>query len=240
MDNKSKQYLALQKVENTILSIAGATVNRGEEFSIPIDISNTKGVVAVQIEIDINGELYSLKDVSLADEFSDYNISYAFNEDTEKLIIAIAGTKPMEEEGNILTLNLLANEEIRGNVTEELAVSKFLANESNFTKGVFSESIQFVGKPTTYSLEQNYPNPFNPSTTISYKIPDDNVDVKLVIYNIKGEVVNTLVNTSQNAGTYKVTWKATNDYGGKVSTGVYIYRITADKFSSTKKLMVLK
>ncbi len=240
LDERTKKILAFQKVENTGLSLAGTTVKLGEVFSVPVNISNTKGVTAIQIEIDVNTSLYSLSDVSIADEFSDYNISYAFNEDTEKLIIAIAGTKPMETEGNLLTLNLIANEEIRGNVSEELVVSKFLANESNLTKGVFSEAIQFVGKPTTYSLDQNYPNPFNPSTIISYQIPDDNVDVKLVIYNIQGEIVSTLVNAAQNAGTYQVTWNATNNYGGRVSTGVYIYRITAGKFSSTKKLMVLK
>ncbi len=220
--------------------MTGTTVNRGEEFSIPISVNSTSGVVALQIEFNINTDLYSFSDVSLSEDFAEYNISSAFNEDSKKLIVAIAGTKPMEKEGNILTLNLLAKEEIRGNVSEEIEISRFLANEENLTKNVNSESIEFIGKPTSYSLEQNYPNPFNPSTVISYQIPDDNVDVKLVIYNIQGEVVNTLVNQSQNAGTYQVTWNATNNHGEKVSTGVYIYRISANKFSSTKKLMVLK
>ena len=240
VDAKTKQYLALQKVNNVNLSFGGAIVNLGEEFSIPVEISNTNGVTALQIAININTALYSVKDVSLEDNFSDYNINYAFNEDTEKLIIAIAGTKTMELEGDLLTLNLVANDDIRGNVDEEIEIEKFLANEKDLTKNVFSESIDFVGKPTTYGLSQNYPNPFNPSTIISYQIPDDGVNVKLVIYNIKGEVVSTLVNTSQNAGRYKVTWNATNNYGGRVSTGVYIYRITAGHYSATKKLMVLK
>jgi len=240
MDDKTKQYLALQKVDNVSLSISGSTVNRAEQFSIPIEISNSKGVTALQIEIDVNTKLYSLKDLIEAKELSEFNVNYAFNESTKKLIIAIAGTKPMDLEGNILTLNLLANEEIRGNVSEEIKISKFLANENNLTKNVISSPIQFVGKPTAYGLEQNYPNPFNPSTIITYQIPDDNVNVKLIIYNIKGEVVKTLVNLSQNAGTYNITWNATNNYGGKVSTGVYIYRITANKYTATKKLMVLK
>jgi hypothetical protein len=240
MDNRTIQYLALQKVSNVNLTLGGTTVNLGEEFSVPVDISNTKGVTALQIEIDINSALYSISDVSLEDDFSEYNINYAYNEDTEKLIIAIAGTKPMETEGHLLTLNFVANDKIRGKVSSEIEVAKFVANESDLTKSVFSESIEFIGNPTEYSLHQNYPNPFNPSTIISYEIPDDGVNVKLVIYNIKGEVVNTLVSTSQNAGRYNVTWNATNSYGGKVTTGVYIYRITAGKYSATKKLMVLK
>jgi parallel beta-helix repeat protein len=240
LDKKTRSYLALQKVDNVNLSVKGTSVNFGEGFTIPIDISNTKGVTAVQIEIDVNSKLYSVSDVTLADEFSEYNMSFYFNENTEKLIVAIAGSRPMEAEGNLLNLDLVTNEELKGKVTEEIKVSKFLANENNLTKSVLSESVQFIGKPTQYSLEQNYPNPFNPSTIISYQIPDDNVDIKLVIYNIQGEVVNTLVNKSQNAGNYQVMWNATNNYGGKVSTGVYIYRITAGKFTSTKKLMVLK
>jgi hypothetical protein len=240
MDSKTKKYLALQKAENVSLFMEGAIVNRGEEFLIPISISNTSGVTAVQLEININKELYKLSGVTLSKEYSQYNMSYWFNDDTQKLIIAVAGTKPMETEGEFLTLSFAANEEIRGKVSEKIDVVKFYANENDLTKSVTAETIEFIGKPTKYSLEQNYPNPFNPSTIISYQIPDDNVNVKLIIYNIKGEVVNTLVNTTQNAGRYKVTWNASNKYGGKVSSGIYIYRISAGSYSATKKLMVLK
>ena len=240
IDPKTKQYLALQKVNNVGLHLAGATVNRGDAFSIPISISNTEGVTAVQIEINFDKELYSLQDVTLNDAFSDYSMNYAVNNKTNKLIIVIAGTNIMTTDGQILTLNLIANEDIRGNRNEALTVSKFLANETDLTKDVNSESIEFIGKPTAYGLEQNYPNPFNPTTTISYKIPDDNVSVRLTIYNIQGKEVKTLVNTKQDAGTYRVTWDATNNFGEKVSTGIYIYRITANKYSSTRKMIVLK
>jgi len=240
IDVKTKKYLALQKVENVSLSFAGATAARGEEFSIPVDISNTKGVTALQIEMSVNPELYSVADVTLADAFSSYSISYGYNQESEKLIIAIAGAKPMEMEGELLTINFTANTEIKGKVTGDLRVTKFLANETDFTQNVSSQPIEFIGKPTTYGLNQNYPNPFNPSTVISYQIPEDNVNVKVVIYDINGQIVKTLVNETQNAGRYKVTWNATNNAGSKVSSGVYIYRIIANKFIATKKLMVLK
>ena len=239
-DPKTKQYLALQKVTQVGLQLTGTTVKRGESFSVPVSIGNVAGVTALQIEMNIDNKLYSLQDVTLSDEFSNFNMNYFLNKETHKLIIAIAGADIMKNGGEVLKLNFTANRDIRGNHAEALEVTKFLANETDFTQNVNSESIEFIGKPTVYKLEQNYPNPFNPSTVISYKIPDDNVGVTLVIYNIQGKKIKTLVNGKQNAGVYKITWNATNDYGERVSTGIYIYRLITEKYTSTKKMIVLK
>ncbi len=88
--------------------------------------------------------------------------------------------------------------------------------------------------PIEYALEQNYPNPFNPSTTIKYSIPEDGF-VKLAVYNMLGEEVAAIVNTTQKAGRYEVSFNAS-----QMSSGVYIYRIEASNFTATKKLMLLK
>jgi hypothetical protein len=91
----------------------------------------------------------------------------------------------------------------------------------------------------TFALDQNYPNPFNPSTIIKYSIPE-NAFVKLRIYDMLGREVATLVNSEQNAGVYSATWNGENNFGAKVSSGTYIYRIEAGKFSQVKKLVLLK
>ncbi|MDH3268909.1 MAG: T9SS type A sorting domain-containing protein, partial [Ignavibacteria bacterium] len=88
--------------------------------------------------------------------------------------------------------------------------------------------------PLEYSLEQNYPNPFNPSTTIKYSIPEDGF-VKLAVYNMLGEEVAALVNTTQKAGRYEVNFNAS-----KLSSGVYVYRIEASNFTASKKLILMK
>jgi len=88
--------------------------------------------------------------------------------------------------------------------------------------------------PLVYSLEQNYPNPFNPSTTIKYSIAEDGF-VKLVIYSMLGEEVTTLVNTQQKAGRYEVNFNAAG-----LSSGVYVYRIEAANYISSKKLILMK
>ena len=95
--------------------------------------------------------------------------------------------------------------------------------------------------PVSYSLYQNYPNPFNPSTIISYAIPE-NSKVTLKIYDVLGQEVKTLINREQQAGVYNVTWKGDNNFGSKIASGIYIYRIEAGsgKFNQTKKMILLK
>ncbi len=91
-----------------------------------------------------------------------------------------------------------------------------------------------VELPLEYSLEQNYPNPFNPSTTIKYSIPEDGF-VKLAVYNMLGEEVASIVNTTQKAGRYELNFDAS-----QLSSGVYVYRIEATNFTSSKKLVLMK
>ncbi|MCX6169618.1 MAG: T9SS type A sorting domain-containing protein [Ignavibacteriales bacterium] len=88
--------------------------------------------------------------------------------------------------------------------------------------------------PTAYSLSQNYPNPFNPETTIKFTLPKRS-KVKLEIFDTLGRVVSTLVNSDLDAGSYRYNWNASN-----FASGVYIYRLTANDFASSKKLMLVK
>ncbi|HAY34477.1 MAG TPA: peptidase S8, partial [Bacteroidetes bacterium] len=79
-----------------------------------------------------------------------------------------------------------------------------------------------------------YPNPFNPSTTIKFGLPKDS-KVVLEVYNIIGERVATLINQEMSAGYHNINFK-----GNELSTGIYIYRITANEFTSTKKFILMK
>ena len=96
--------------------------------------------------------------------------------------------------------------------------------------------------PKAFALSQNYPNPFNPSTTISYAIPEGNsqVGVKLSVFNLRGQLVRTLVDQTQGPGTYNVNWDGSDDRGRQISSGVYFYRIQAGDYVSTRKMVVLK
>lgn len=91
-----------------------------------------------------------------------------------------------------------------------------------------------IGTPSKYALSQNFPNPFNPSTTISYEIPSNNF-VSLKIYDMMGREVANLVNATQEAGFYTVKFD-----GSKLASGMYFYKLQANDFTATKKLMLVK
>ena len=94
--------------------------------------------------------------------------------------------------------------------------------------------------PKVFALEQNYPNPFNPITTIQYSLAEP-VLVKLVIYNIMGQKVVTLVDAPQMSGRHKIIWDTKDEFGVRVSAGLYIYQLIAgDKFVKTKKMLLIK
>jgi predicted extracellular nuclease len=93
--------------------------------------------------------------------------------------------------------------------------------------------------PYTYQLKQNFPNPFNPETKIYFEIPQAQ-NVTMVIYNMLGQKVRTLVNDNYKAGQHVVNWDGTNDHGIRLSTGVYFYRIKAGDFIAAKKMLMLK
>jgi immune inhibitor A len=93
--------------------------------------------------------------------------------------------------------------------------------------------------PSEYQLRQNHPNPFNPSTRIEYTVPRDG-QVKLEIFNLLGQRIRTLVDEGQKRGSYSVGWDGADEDGTFVPTGVYLYRLRADDFEGTNKMILLK
>ena len=93
--------------------------------------------------------------------------------------------------------------------------------------------------PGKFALHPNYPNPFNPSTVISYDIAKSS-DVSLVIYDMRGRTVNTLIRQDQNAGRYMVNWHGDDHFGNQVSAGVYIYKLQAGAKVFSRKMILMK
>ena len=102
------------------------------------------------------------------------------------------------------------------------------------TNGGIINSNEELTKVLEYKLDQNYPNPFNPSTTIRYQIANPS-QVTLEVFNILGQKVSTLVNTKQQAGVHQVRFDA-----AALSSGMYIYRLTAGDFVQTQKMLLIK
>ncbi len=91
-----------------------------------------------------------------------------------------------------------------------------------------------VTAPIEFALHQNYPNPFNPSATINYQIPELS-NVTLKVYDVLGNVIETLVNEEKQSGIYNVEFDATG-----LSSGIYLYRLQAGNFIESKKMLLLK
>jgi len=95
--------------------------------------------------------------------------------------------------------------------------------------------------PLDFELTQNYPNPFNGSTNIKYSLPNDTEEnVKLVIYNLLGQKVKTLVNEKQAAGNYNVVWNGKDETDKPCASGIYFYKISTNNFTDVKKMIFLE
>jgi hypothetical protein len=88
--------------------------------------------------------------------------------------------------------------------------------------------------PSSYTLSQNYPNPFNSMCNLQFSMRNAG-NVKLVVYDVQGREVQTLVNERLQAGTYETSFD-----GSMLNSGVYFYKLTTDGFSETKKMLLLK
>ena len=92
----------------------------------------------------------------------------------------------------------------------------------------------WLNLPYTFRLDQNYPNPFNPSTTIQFTIPRK-MHVKLIIFDVSGRKISTLIDKTYLPGIHEVSWNASG-----LASGIYFYCLEAGDFSSTKKMILLK
>ncbi len=93
--------------------------------------------------------------------------------------------------------------------------------------------------PSGYSLGQNYPNPFNPTTSIQFALPTKS-HVKLEVFNLLGRKIATISDKMFEAGTHTVNWDGTNSSGAQVASGIYFYRIEANGYAQSRKMVLLK
>ncbi len=123
-----------------------------------------------------------------------------------------------------------------------IAAVDFSGNQSSISSPInitITDVAQENLIPKNYALLQNYPNPFNPTTIISYDLPKSSA-VKLVVFDILGREVATLVNDFQSAGSHKAEWNGKNDNGIDLTSGIYFYSLEAGSFKSVKKMIYLK
>ena len=129
---------------------------------------------------------------------------------------------------------------------EHVYIVRAIYTNNNFSRPAFSNAIEQVNDigdlppvQLVTTLHTNYPNPFNPSTIIAFDKEKEG-NVKIDIYNIRGQRVTTLVNENFEYGRHTVEWHGTDANGRSVASGVYFYRMETDEYNSTKRMVLMK
>jgi hypothetical protein len=195
--------------------------------SVPLNISNSANVYAVQLSSKVDANAFSVAGVNATlPEGWEMQWNIVDNE----LRVAMAGSTPLPSGSVAAIMVRMKSRESRLNFSADA-----MLNETAQSLG----AVEIAAVPTEFALAQNYPNPFNPSTTIKYQIAND-ANVNLVIYNLQGQQIRTLVAKEQKAGYYSVVWDGRNEAGQTVSSGLYLYRVQAGSFVATHKMLMIK
>jgi hypothetical protein len=141
----------------------------------------------------------------------------------------------MNGSATLTTLNAFPRTPIRTLYLQKAGESSYhMVNEPFSYAGVTAVEVQKHGSPDAFVIHQNFPNPFNPSTSIQYFIPKSG-NVRLEIFNIRGELLDVLVDSYLLAGDHVRVWDST-----RRSSGTYFYRLLFEGFSQTKSMILIK
>ena len=244
---------------------AAKAVTSGDNMVvIPLEITNEANLTALDIPLKFS-EGVTLTEVNFDDtRVSYFDLKVARIDNVEKTVVIgllpqiTAEAKPDLEAGSGVVANLVFT--IDDKSLEEITLEAVTMTDPNHdltfvyhdydrdgvrsirtvtqeTIGFESVSVALLsGKslPEAFALRQNYPNPFNPVTQVAFDLPKAS-HVTLTVYNVLGQEVDVLMNKRMEAGSHVAEWDAES-----FSTGVYFYRIAADNFTETKKMLLLK
>ncbi|MCB5233643.1 MAG: carboxypeptidase regulatory-like domain-containing protein [Candidatus Cloacimonetes bacterium] len=165
----------------------------------------------------------------------------------------IAGAKVIANDGYIA----ITGQDGHYNLTLPAGTYNFTVSHEEYNYRVFADIIILAGEENVRDftlnhvdiedevavvktqLHHNYPNPFNPETTINYSIKEQ-AKVSLQVFNLKGQLVRTLVNETKPSGNYSVVFNAVDRNGNKLSSGLYFYRLQTNNHSQTRKMMLME
>ena len=205
-----------------------------------LNLTNTVPVKGVELRIKLN-DTVMVSDINYVFARAEKMITITHTQKNEIVVLAysLLNDEIQPGDGSILRLpNITSVDQIdtskvvlsvQGNVAVKSRVTKISAPPEKY--------------PATFTLSQNYPNPFNNATVLQYTVPDvktSETKVVIQIFNVLGQKVKTLVYGEHDPGTYKVTWDGTNQYGARVASGVYFYRMLARNLAITKKMLYVK
>ncbi len=228
------------------LAFSSPAVSKDGVFDVQVVCKSEVDVAAVQLEITYDPEHIVISEPNLTSR-TDGLTSYSSSEDgIQKIgILDLSGEHRISAgTGALVTLNARASDLSSLEITKAILVDPDARKipvqiVAEVTRSDEDAAAAKPAIPQEFSLSQNHPNPFNPQTSIRYALPQD-AHVRLTIYNVLGQKVARLVDEHQQAGYKTLLWDGKDENGNLLASGVYFYRLDADKFTEVKKMLLVK
>lgn len=199
----------------------------GTNYSIYLWVLSTSGTTTFKAEIMINNSVVATKLFSSSSSYITSGKLYNF-----------AGIDPFTKSGDEVKLKISYISGYGGAVAWRWGDPSSYIKIPSYGPTEITENEDSI-KPDRFVLMQNYPNPFNSETTIRYQLPKIS-DVNIIIYKITGQYVKTLVDQTQPAGYYSISWNGKNDEGQGIASGVYLYTLRANDIIQTRKMILVR
>jgi len=231
----------LKERAKAILGLSFSIEVESEEAEVLLEADASQEVAGMELDLRFDPWQLELGEIKTTSRTEDLGLYYNLKPGKIKIgLVDVYGVHTMPSgKGSLLRIKFqkkrqevdISSANIEKAILVDVSAQKF---EVEILPNKATKSI-----PHTFSLAQNYPNPFNARTVINYSLPKDS-EVRIDIYNILGQRVKTVVDEYQPAGYKTVVWDGTNQKGSAVGSGIYLYRIQAGDFTSSRKMLLLK
>jgi hypothetical protein len=229
-----KNHPFLKAIGGDIIGFGKAMGQSDGTYLVPITLEERDGILSGTLRFALDPGM-EVVDVTTAQGYGEYILAY--NAQPEELRVAFAGAQSAAlGSGEVLWIRVRVPEgaPLRFGM-DAVALNGFHLSLVNAEM----LELETVELPMAYALHQNVPNPFNPQTVVRYDLPEEG-RVTLVVYNVMGQTVRTLVSGPQVAGRHAVVWDGRDALGRDVASGMYVMRMQAGSFADTRKMLLLR
>ena len=236
---------ALAPSSNATATLDLATIKSADPNTVLLDLnlSNAEQVsgYSLQVEFDASA-LEWVSAVSLVESRfhlggTDQAVSLT-KVDEGKLLLADLLTDEVQGNARLVRLTFRVLDKTAGSTVDiSQALISNPAGGISQLLGAHTADVRAI--PETFELGQNFPNPFNPETVVPFAVPETG-DVRVSIYNVLGQEIRTLVDNNLPAGFHRIVWDGKDLQGKTLASGIYFVRMSAERFTDVRKMMLLK
>ena len=221
------------------LILANQNVQPEEIVDVPVYLTNGNGIYAFNGTINYDQNNLIFEDI-IPELANDFQIQYSVLPDGRVKLVGM-NTSSLSTDGVLMYLRFRIASNYSGQ-NAFVSITSWRWNEETIMQNIgfaYLTGIENNNLPLTFDLKQNFPNPFNPVTTIKYDI-SQKTKVRVTIYNAIGQIVKRLVNETQNPDSYSIIWDGTNNFGERVSSGIYFYQLLTEQYQSTRQMILVR